>query len=179
MEKVTVQQRDQRVGVINYMGASGHIQECFVFTNPDAFMKSVLDADYSGAPMSVYISEQTWGDTIPKNFMEKLSSCSTHCYIVNKKELSLRIAEAEAQRIVTEMRNLKEPNSPNKTHYMVELSREFLIEDGRTDRLFSLLPYRTLSFSNLKDRKGIFAFVRQDEPRDKDVRTPRRSDHIR
>jgi hypothetical protein len=87
--------------------------------------------------------------------------------------------EVEAQRIVKEMRNLREPNSPNKTHYMVELSREFLVEDGRTDRLFSLLPYKTLSFSNLKDRKGIFAFVRQDEPRDKDIRTPRRSDHIR
>jgi hypothetical protein len=89
------------------------------------------------------------------------------------------LIEAEAHRIVKEMRNLKEPNSPNKTHYMVELSREFLIEDGRTDRLFSLLPYKTLSFSNLKDRKGIFAFVRQDQPRDKEVRTLRRSDHIR
>jgi hypothetical protein len=182
MEMTITQKQDQNqlVGVINYLSSCGHIQECFVFTDPDAFMKSVLDADFSGAPMSVYISEQAWGDTIPKNFMEKLSGSNTYCSIANKKGLSLRITEAEAQRIVTEMKALgNRPNSPNKTHFMVELSEEYLLEHGDTSRLFSMLPYKTLYFSSITGQKGIFAFVRQDEPRDKEIRTPRCNDHTR
>ncbi|HWR18196.1 MAG TPA: hypothetical protein VN608_01135 [Clostridia bacterium] len=180
VEKTTTQKHDQRVGVINYLGSCGHIRECFIFTNPDEFMKEVLDSDYYGVPMSVYISEQAWGDSIPKNFMEKLSGCSTHCSIANKKGLSLRITEAEAQRIVTEMKALgNRPNSPNKTHFMVELSEEYLLEHGDTSRLISMLPYKSLYFSSITGQKGIFAFVRQDEPRDKDIRTPSRRDYTR
>ncbi len=86
---------------------------------------------------------------------------------------------AEAQRVVAEMKALKEPNSPNKTHFMVEISQDFLINVGNTSRLFQRLPYKTLYFSTLNDQKGIFAFVRKDEPRDKEVRMPRQDLLIR
>lgn len=86
---------------------------------------------------------------------------------------------AEAQRIVSVMKALKEPNSPNKTHFMVEISQDFLINVGNTSLLFRRLPYKKLSFSTLNGQKGIFAFVSKDEPRDKEVRMPRQDLLIR
>lgn len=59
------------------------------------------------------------------------------------------LIEAEARRIVQEMKRRDTPNSPNRTHFMVELSPTFmqLASSKDTDRLFSMLPYKTLSFS--------------------------------
>ena len=69
--------------------------------------------------------------------------------------------EAEAQRIVAEMKRQDSPNSPNKTHFMVELSPYFmqLASTKDTDRLFAMLPYKTLSFSKIEGRHGTFAFL--------------------
>ena len=55
---------------------------------------------------------------------------------------------------------------------MAQISPEFLIRASTKDhdRLFALLPYKSLTFSTLKDRKGIFAFIRKDEPRDQPLR---------
>ncbi len=85
--------------------------------------------------------------------------------------------EAEARRVVEEMKRLDAPNSPNKTHFMVELSPHFVESASSmdTDRLFSMLPYKTLNFATLKNRRGSFAIVTKDENRDKDVRLPRPS----
>lgn len=68
--------------------------------------------------------------------------------------------EAEAQRILAEMKRQDSPNSPNKTHFMVELSPYFmqLASTKDTDRLFAMLPYKTLSFSKIEGRHGTFAF---------------------
>ena len=48
--------------------------------------------------------------------------------------------EAEAQRILAEMKRQDSPNSPNKTHFMVELSPYFmqLASTKDTDRLFAM-----------------------------------------
>lgn len=83
----------------------------------------------------------------------------------------------EARRIVAELKALNAPNSPEKSHFMVELSPYFtaIASTKDTDRLLSMLPYKTLSFSNLKDRHGVFAFLAKDESRDKEVRKPRPS----
>ena len=56
------------------------------------------------------------------------------------------LIETEARRIVWEMKRHDTPNSPNKTHFMVELSPAFmqLAATKDTDRLFSMLPYKTL-----------------------------------
>ena len=53
------------------------------------------------------------------------------------------LIETEARRIVREMKRHYEPNSPNKTHFMAELSPAFmrLAATKDTDRLFSMLPY--------------------------------------
>lgn len=87
------------------------------------------------------------------------------------------LIEHEAQRIVSKMKGLYEPNSPHKTHYMVELAPAFLMlaSSRDTDRLFSMLPYQTLNFSTLNNRHGTYALIGKDENRDKDIRKPRPS----
>ena len=85
--------------------------------------------------------------------------------------------EREARRVAEKMKSLQEPNSPEKTHFMVELSPDFvrLATTKDADRLFSMLPYKTLAFSNIGDRHGTFALVDKTEDRSKDIRKPRPS----
>ena len=88
-----------------------------------------------------------------------------------------RLIRDEAQRIVAGLKELSAPNSPNKTHFMVELSPYFtqIASSKDTDRLFSMLPYKSLVFTGIKDRHGIYAMIGKDENRDKEVRRPRAS----
>ena len=87
------------------------------------------------------------------------------------------LIEAEARRIVQEMKRRDTPNSPNRTHFMVELSPYFvqIASSKDTDRLFSMLPYKSLCFTGMKDRHGLYAVIGKDENRDKEVRRPRAS----
>ncbi len=85
--------------------------------------------------------------------------------------------EAEARRIVREMKRHDTPNSPNKTHFMVELSPAFmqLANTKDIDRLFSMLPYKTLAFSKIEGRHGTYALIDKGENRDKEIKKPRPS----
>ena len=44
-----------------------------------------------------------------------------------------------------------------------------------TDRLFSMLPYKTLSFSKIEGRHGTYALIGKGENRDREIRKPRPS----
>ena len=72
---------------------------------------------------------------------------------------------------------LTEPNSPNRTHFMVEVSPVFMMlaPSRDTQRLSDLLPYKTLALSKISDRHGIFALVNQNEDRSKEIRKTRPS----
>ena len=87
------------------------------------------------------------------------------------------LIEAEARRIAAEMKRQYSPNSPNKTHYMTELAPAFMMlaSSRDVDRLFSLLPYKTLTFSKIEGRHGIYALIDKNENRDRDIRKPRPS----
>lgn len=87
------------------------------------------------------------------------------------------LIQAEAQHIVNDMKRLYTPNSPNKTHFMVQLSPAFMMiaPSKDTERLAAMLPYKTLALSTIKDRDGIYAQISKDENRDKDIRKPRPS----
>lgn len=87
------------------------------------------------------------------------------------------LIETEARRIVREMKRHDTPNSPNKTHFMVELSPAFmqLAATKDTDRLFSMLPYKTLAFSKIEGRHGTYALIDKGENRDRKIRKPRPS----
>ena len=85
--------------------------------------------------------------------------------------------ETEAQRIVDKLKDLSAPNSPNKTHFMVEISPHFdaLASTKDNDRLFAMLPYKSLCFTGTKDRHGVYAMIGKDERRDVSIRRPRLS----
>lgn len=87
------------------------------------------------------------------------------------------LIETEARRIVAEMKRRDTPNSPNRTHFMVELSNAFMLlaNSKDLDRLFSMLPYQTLSFSKIEGRHGTYALIDKNESRNKDIRKPRPS----
>jgi len=87
--------------------------------------------------------------------------------------LSKEDVQAEAARLLRYLQSGHEPNSPSGTHFMAQISPDFLIRASTKDhdRLFALLPFKSLTFSTLKDRKGIFAFIQKDENRDQPLRT--------
>ena len=109
-----------------------------------------------------------------KHSREQLSPGDFKAHIATLRD---GLIEAEAQRIVAEMKRQYSPNSPNKTHYMTELAPAFLMlaSSKDTDRLFSLLPYKTLTFSKIEGRHGIYALIDKNENRDRDIRKPRPS----
>ena len=80
--------------------------------------------------------------------------------------------QSESARLLRRLQSEREPNSPSGTHFMAQISPDFLIRASTKDqdRLFALLPFKSLSFSALKDRKGIFAFIQKDENRDQPLR---------
>lgn len=61
--------------------------------------------------------------------------------------------------------------------YAVELSPYFmqLASTKDTDRLFAMLPYKTLSFSKIEGRHGTFAFLDKSEDRSRNIRKARPS----
>ena len=85
--------------------------------------------------------------------------------------------QAEAQRIAADMKRLAAPNSPDKNHFMVEVSPYFtkLASSRDTDQLLAMLPYKSLHLSSVKDRFGIYALVDKNENRDKGICKPRAS----
>ena len=80
--------------------------------------------------------------------------------------------KAEAQRILTEFQKAQQPNSPSGTHYMAQVSPDFLARAKTKDhdRLMDMLPFETLTLSSLNGRKGVFALIRQDENRFRPLR---------
>ena len=84
-----------------------------------------------------------------------------------KQPLKAADIKAEAAHILERFQAAQEPNSPNGTHYMVQVSPDFLARAGTkdTDRLMSMLPFQSLSLSGLEGRKGIYALILKDENR--------------
>ena len=91
------------------------------------------------------------------------------------KELADSRIKGETGRITAALDGLVEPNSPNKTHFMVPLSREFmqLASSNDQSRLFDALPYKSKIFSNIHGEKGVFVTVAKDEIfRQRDTQKP-------
>lgn len=82
--------------------------------------------------------------------------------------------KAEAARLLGKLQEPVQPNSPNGTHFMAEVSRDFMERAGGEDTaaLQKLLPFRSLALSNLKDRKGVYALIGKDEDRSQSLRRP-------
>lgn len=125
-----------------------------------------------------------WAQTVPVVFERGKRDVSylitrTHPGILNifvsqarhefllRQPLKAADIKAEAEHILKRIQEAQEPNSPNGTHYMAQVSPDFMAraKSKDTDRLMSMLPFQTLSLSGLKDRKGTFALISKDEDR--------------
>lgn len=84
---------------------------------------------------------------------------------------------AEARRIMEKMKEPQQPNSPDKTHFMVEVSPYFaaLASSKDAEQLSSMLPYKSLSFSRAKSDHRIYAIIDKTENRDKKIHRSRPS----
>ena len=82
--------------------------------------------------------------------------------------------KAEAARLLGKLQEPVQPNSPGGTHFMAEVSRDFMERAGAKDTaaLQKLLPFRSLALSNLKDRRGVYAMIGKDEDRSQSLRRP-------
>lgn len=90
--------------------------------------------------------------------------------------------QAEAASLLRKLQTEREPNSPNGTHFMAQINPDFLFRASTKDRdrLYSMLPFQSLSFSSLKDLKGVFALISKDEDRNQVLRVkPRLSDKVK
>ena len=85
--------------------------------------------------------------------------------------------EKEANRLLTRLRSEHEPNSPSGTHFMAQISEDFMFRASSkdTDKLSAMLPFKSLSLSGLKDKRGVFAIINNDEQRDKPLRQSKAS----
>ncbi len=85
--------------------------------------------------------------------------------------------EMEAARILSKFQALSEPNSPGGTHYMVEVSPDFMYRATSKDtaRLAAMLPFQSLALSDNKDEHSVFAAITKDEDRSKPLRQGRPS----
>ena len=81
------------------------------------------------------------------------------------KTLAAERISDEAFRIQNAFNDLTEANSPNCTHFMVEISQDFLnlSSSKDMDRLMNKLSYNSLSFSGIEDKRGIYVLVSEDE----------------
>ena len=91
--------------------------------------------------------------------------------------LTVQEIRDEAKRLMDRLKVPEEPNSPNKTHFMAEISQDFLARVGSKDMtmLQKFFPFKSLTLTTMKDRKGIFAVIAGDENRDRKMREPRPS----
>ena len=85
--------------------------------------------------------------------------------------------QAEAGRLLRELQAQDAPNSPNGTHYMAQFSEDFMrrANSKDMDQVMAALPFRSMVFSGLNDRKGHFVLIPKDEDRSKELRQRRPS----
>lgn len=120
--------------------------------------------------------KDTWGnnrnlyfvvDTVNPGLTDIFINMARHEYLLTQ-PLTKDDIQVEATRLLRHLQSERVPNSPSGTHFMAQISPDFLIRASTKDhdRLFAKLPFKSLVFSNLKDRKGVFALITKDEVRD-------------
>ena len=129
-------------------------------------------------------SNKQWAQTVPVVFeggrrdtsylitrahsglLDMFVSQARHEFLL-RQPLKAADIKAEAEHILKRIQEAQEPNSPNGTHYMAQVSPDFLAraKTRDTDRLMSMLPFQSLSLSGLEGRGGVYALISRDENR--------------
>lgn len=133
----------------------------------------------------VYENKDAWGNDHNASFVVDACNPGLADIFLNqvRREQHLRTPladeeiQTEAARLLTELQAQKEPNSPHGTHFMAQISPDFLARSSSkdTDRLMAMLPFQSMAFSGLDDRKGHFVLISKDEDRNQPLKKPRRS----
>lgn len=89
-----------------------------------------------------------------------------HDYLLTQ-PLTDQDIQAEAGRILNGFRSFSAPNSPNGTHYMVQVSDAFMLRASgpQTSKLSRYMPFQSFTLSRLKDKKGLYAMISKNEDR--------------
>lgn len=98
-------------------------------------------------------------------------SQARHDYLLTQ-PLAADEIKNEALRLLAKLQEPELPNSPNKTHFMAEVSRDFWERaSGKdADKLQRLLPFNSLTLSTLKDHKGVYVLISKGENRNQPLR---------
>ena len=82
----------------------------------------------------------------------------------------------EALNILAQFQNFRQPNSPNSTHFMAEVTPLFMerAKPKDIDKLMSMLPFESLALSKVEGRNGVYAMISKDENRFQKLQTRRK-----
>ena len=80
--------------------------------------------------------------------------------------------QKEAAWILSQLQSEREPNSPNGTHFMAQLSMDFLARAKTKDqnRLVAMLPFSSLALTSIEGRQGVYVMISKEENRDQPLR---------
>lgn len=98
--------------------------------------------------------------------LDMFASDALHEYLL-RQPLKVSDIKAEAERILQRLQSEQEPNSPSGTHYMEEISPDFLARAKAKDmdRLMVMLPFQSRSFTTMEGCRGTYVLISQDENR--------------
>lgn len=181
--------RDNRLGngaVKQVVEQFGYDRTLYVLTN------TVRQKDWDGRisrdnkewakTIPVYEDKDSWGgdrrcefvvDRAHTGLMDLFTTQARREYLLTQ-PLTKEDIQQEAARLLGRLQEPSQPNSSSGTHFMAQISQDFLLRASSKDqdRLFSMLPFQSLTFSGIKDRKGIFAMISKEENRNQPLRKP-------
>ena len=183
---------DNRLGkeaAMEVIGAFGMDRTLYVLAN------TVRHKDWDGRishdnkawarTIPVYEDTDAWGNDRNTSFVVDQSHPGLTDIFLNqvRREQHLRTPlsqeeiKTEAARLLSELQKPQEPNSPNGTHFMAQISPDFLARSNSkdTEKLMAMLPFKSMSFSGLNDRKGHFVLISKEEDRSQPLRKTRSS----
>lgn len=133
----------------------------------------------------IYENKDSWGNDRSAAFVVDACNPGLTDIFLNqvRREQHLRTPltneeiQTEAAQLLAELQAQKEPNSPGGTHFMAQISPDFLARGSSkdTDQLMAMLPFQSMAFSGLDDRKGHFVLIPKSEDRNQPLKKPRRS----
>lgn len=181
--------RDNRLGngaVKQVVAQFGYDRTLYVLAN------TVRQKDWDGRisrenkewakTIPVYEDNDSWGgdrrcefvvDRAHTGLMDLFTTQARREYLLTQ-PLTKEDIQQEAARLLGRLQEPSQPNSSSGTHFMAQISQDFLLRASSKDqdRLFSMLPFQSLTFSGIKDRKGIFAMISKEENRNQPLRKP-------
>lgn len=133
----------------------------------------------------VYADMDRWNENRNRDFVVgACHPCLTDCFVDQvRREQHLRTPvsdeeiKREAARLFSELQAQGKPNSPNGTHFMAEVSEDFMERSNSRDmdRLMGMFPFRSVAFSGLQGRKGHYLLIQKSEDRSQPLKRLRRS----